>query len=188
MLFRILHNILIVCVVLGFQDNFFGKGGMTSANFHYESLNTLVGPNSPYNQISIQDSQTAVFLNLQSNINTCINQNALNDNLLSLGDIGYLITAAINFCIPDNPGDYGIPSLDDCLSDTCNKARAIINNNGTTPLFSTFQLLGFGAVGLCGNGQFYGAILFDTRAEAWTSQNTSNAVSFVLSEILPTLS
>jgi len=182
MIFRILHNILIVCVVLGFQNNFFGRGGMSSANFKYVSLNSVVVPNSPFNQISIQDSLTAVMLNLQNNVNNSISQNALNDNLLPVGDIGYMVTAAINFGIPNNPDDYGIPSID-CTSDKCINARALVNNNISTPLYSSFQKIkeNYYAV-------YYAVIIFDTRNESWTNENTTNSVSFTLNEVIPILS
>jgi hypothetical protein len=101
-------------MVLGFQNNFFGRGGMSSSNFKYVTLNSLVSPYSPYDQISIQDSLTAVMLNLQNNVNNSIIQNVLNDNLLPVGDIGYIITAAINFAIPNDPDfsdSYGVPSI-----------------------------------------------------------------------------
>lgn len=184
MIFRILHNFLIICVVLGFQNNFFNSRGMTSANFHYETLNTLVTPNNPYNQISIQDSMTSVMLNLQNIINTSISQNVLNNNLLPIGDIGYIVTASIFLCIQSDTELYGTQSFE-CTSDKCIKANALINNNSSTPLFSTFQRPKF--VAYCVDGDTYGAIIFDTRSNNWTYQNTSNAVSFVLNEVLTTI-
>jgi hypothetical protein len=178
MLFKLLHNILVVCIVLGFQNNFFGKGGMSSSNFKYVSLNSFVVPNSPYDQVSIQDSITAVAQNLQNIVNNSISQNALNDNLLPVGDIGYMVTAAINFIIPNNPDDYGIPSID-CTSDKCINARALINNSISTPLYSSFQEPW---------DTLYAVIIFDTRNESWTNENTTNSVSFTLNEVIPVLS
>lgn len=181
MIYRILHNFLIICVVLGFQNNFFTSRGMTSANFHYETLNTLVTPNIPYNQISIQDSMTSVVLNLQNIINNSISQNVLNNNLLPVGDIGYIVTASIILCIQSDTEYYGTQSFE-CTSDKCIKANDLINNNGSTPLFSTFQKTKIG--GYCISGDTYGAIIFDTRSNNWTNQNTSDAVSFILDEVL----
>jgi hypothetical protein len=43
------------------------------------------------------------------------------------------------------------------------------------PLFSSFQ-------------DFYGAILFDTRDNTWTDENTTNSISFALNEVIPILS
>lgn len=182
MIFRVLHNILIVCVTLGLQNNFFYKDSMTSANFHYSTSNPLVVPNSPYNQLSCQDSLTAVMQNMQNVVNS--SQNQLYNNLIAVGDNGYLITSAVFFYIPKDPGKYGLPSIS-CTTETCGKARAILNNNSSTSLYSTFQQL----PGLWpGPGQKYSAILLDTRNETWTYENTSSAVSFALSEVVPILS
>lgn len=68
------------------------------------------------------------------------------------------------------------------------RAGAVPSSSGSSaPLPSTPQVMKPGG-GYCSSGEDCAAVLLGTGDETWSTQNSSDSTSVVLSDILPTLS